>query len=470
MRHRDPVGVSLALARQASVTSGAGRCRGYRTASLTRVKFPSGWDSDERAYRVHEPAVMGMLCSRYRGLDPDSRYELYHEAWASVLRRRAAGVEIENLEGYLVCATDKLASKRTYGADARRRVTFDPTDSAFAEVADVAETPEEAALSSDEARRVRLLIDELGEAERAVLKLRLDLDLEPAAIRARLRLTERGYRRIVERAGKALLAQFAAFDSGDWASRKRSLLCACLLGVASERQRERARRLVDEDPCCRAMMAELRELGGRAAVVLPLPLAAAPPAGAGADGGRAVEVVVGAKHQVGELLARAKENAGGAYVRAIDVTPVAGARPGAVATVVAGCIAAGAGSYCAVEGVDPLRPVMGVERPVAQVQDREHEPNPDPVPDAVTAPPTAPREPVARSDPEPPAPAPAPARPGPAQAPSPPPAPPAGDEFRPSPAATSNKPPPAAAPRQPPAPAAAPAPAGSGGESAEFQP
>ena len=38
-------------------------------------------------------------------------------------------------------------------------------------------------------------------------------------------------------AGKALLAQFRAFDSGAWARSKRSLLCACVFGVASERQR-----------------------------------------------------------------------------------------------------------------------------------------------------------------------------------------------------------------------------------------
>ena len=128
-------------------------------------------------------------------------------------------------------------------------------------------------LAADEARRVHMFIEELDEAEQALLKLRLDHGMDPPEIRERLGLTDRQYRRTAERAGKSLLAQFRAFDRGDWARGKRSLLCACVMGIASEPQRERAQRLIDEDPCCRAMMSELRELGGNAAALLPLPVA-----------------------------------------------------------------------------------------------------------------------------------------------------------------------------------------------------
>ncbi len=125
-----------------------------------------GARAGERSYLAHERTVMAMLASRHRDLDPDSRYEIYHEAWASVLERRAEGVEIEHLEGYLLCAADRLASKRVHGADARRRITFDPVESPFASVADPAQSPEEAVLAADEARRVRMLIDELEGSER----------------------------------------------------------------------------------------------------------------------------------------------------------------------------------------------------------------------------------------------------------------------------------------------------------------
>lgn len=121
---------------------------------------------DGAAYVDHERPVLAMLSTRYRDLDPDGRRELYHEAWASVLVRRRSGAEIENLRGYLLGAADKLASKRVYGADARRRRTFDPAGQYFNSLPDSAELPEERVVAIDEARRVRMLVDELGTSER----------------------------------------------------------------------------------------------------------------------------------------------------------------------------------------------------------------------------------------------------------------------------------------------------------------
>ena len=262
-------------------------------------------------------------------------------------------------------------------------------------------------LAADEARRVRMLIDELDGAERALLKLRLDLGLEPSEIRERLGLTDRQYRRVAERAGKALLDQFRAFDSGAWAKSKRSLLCACVFGVASERQRAKAQELIEHDPCCRAMMSELRELGGRAAAVLPLPAGPVALDAAGADaGGRVAELLAGAKEQAADLLAGAKQHAAGAYVRMADPTPLAGARPGAVGAVVAGCIAAGGSAYCAVEGVpESMRPGWASSAPCRSSRNPSRG--------------RSPRRPARRRRRRPartPAPAPAPAPPPPARA------------------------------------------------------
>ena len=355
---------------------------------------------------------MGMLASRHRALDAGDREELYHEAWASVLKRRRDGAEIENLGSYLVGAADKLALKRVHGADARRRVTFDPVS-----VPDPGASPEESVLAADEARRVRLLIDELGRNERALLKLRLDEGLEPAEIRERLGLSERQYRRVVEKAGKALAKQVAEYGSGAWARRKHSLLSACVLGVATESQRARARELIDGDASCRAMVGDLRELAGRAAALLPVPVAAEP-----------------------GLLAGAKQHMAAAYVRLADPTPLAGARPGAVATVVAGCIAAGGGAYCAVEGVPgPIKPVLGGDRPESRAQEPRAPKAAPPQEPAVSAPaPPPPLQQPATQPPPAPAAEPPPAAPqrefSPAPAPAPPPAPATsggGSEFGP---------------------------------------
>ena len=123
-------------------------------------------------------------------------------------------------------------------------------------------------------------------------------------------------------------------------------------------------------------------------------------------GGRIAELLAGAKEQAADLVAAGKQQAAGAYVRMADPTPLAGARPGAVGAVVAGCIAAGSGAYCAVEGVPgSIKPVLGIERPAEQA---ERKPPPEPKREAsqLPAPPQVAPAPV----PEP-APAPAP-RPG----------------------------------------------------------
>ena len=345
-----------------------------------------------------------------------------------------------------------------YGADARRRQTFDPGAPGFAGLADTGEQPEETVLAADEARRVHMFIDELDEAERALLKLRLDLGLDPPEIRERLGLTDRQYRRTAERAGKSLLAQFRAFDRGEWARGKRSLLCACVMGIASEAQRERAQRLIDEDPCCRAMMSELRELGGNAAALLPLPATtvtvAVGPRRAGrprrrdarrlqgrrrrprlprrqrADGrrgakDRSLTTLSNVKRQAGETLMGAKQHATSTYVRVSDPTPLTGARPGAAAAIVASCVAAGGGAYCAVEGVpESLRAPVGLDRSQADTKpapapaDSAPEDKPSPTP----APPVLPADPPAQPSSSPPA-TPAPTDPAPQPVPPAPPPP-----------------------------------------------
>lgn len=467
---------------------------------------------DEVAYRDHERTVLAMLATRYPDLPADGRRDLYQEAWASVLRRRRDGVHIEHLRSYLLGAADKLASKRVYGADARRRQSFDPTSEGFVALVGSTEPPDDRVLAEDEARRLHLLILELDQAEQALLKLRLDLGLDPHEVRERLGLSDRQYRRLAERAGKALLAQFRAFDRGDWARGKRSLLCACVMGIASEKQRQRAQSLVEGDPYCRAMMNELRELGGSAAAMLPVPVGAVA-AGSGHGGatervfealasvkGRASELVdagsgargakstaadalsrmrshtgenfIATKRHVGDVAAGAKQHLANAYMRAADPTPLAGARPGAAVALVASCMAVGGGAYCAVEGVPgPLRPAIGIERSQAGAAPKPRESKPDP-PSSTPAPPVlspAPAGPEARP-PEQSTPSQAPSQPisppvspQPEQAPAPAPQP--EDEFAPaaqpaSPAEDSS----AAAPSAP----AKPAPTAGG--SGEFAP
>ena len=102
------------------------------------------------------------------------------------------------------------------------------------------------------------------------------------------------------------------------------------------------------------------------------------------------------KRQAGETLVGAKQHATNTYVRAADPTPLTGARPGAAAAIVASCVAAGGGAYCAVEGVpESLRAPVGLERsqaetkPASDAGGQRHPDKPSPTP----APPVLPADP-----------------------------------------------------------------------------
>jgi hypothetical protein len=68
-----------------------------------------------------------------------------------------------------------------------------------------------------------------------------------------------------------------------------------------------------------------------------------------------------------------REQATAAYYRTVDPTPLVGVRPGAVATVVAGCLAIGGGAtYCVKQGTDPIAAFTGL----ASTAHREYRPKP----------------------------------------------------------------------------------------------
>ena len=377
-------------------------------------------------YERHRPKVLGMLERRFPRFDPDERLELYHAVWTTVLekRRRGQGHEIENLEAYLMGGVDKLAFKRLTRADARRRVSFDPLEGDMADIEDESESPEDRVVLMDEARCAREIVDALDGREREVVKLRFDLGLDPGEVQARLGLGERQYRRLIERASKKMVEHVAALEQGARSRRQLSLLSACLSGIASDRQLAEARELLATDPKARALLRSMRRSAHRVAAALPLPALAA---SHGDAPGRLAELAAATKQQITELTAGAKHHAVSAYLRASDPTPVAGARPGAVAAAVAGCIAVGGSTYCAVQGVPtPLRTAVG-GKPAPKKQVKKETPKPP----APTPAPTPVRSPTATPTPPAPqrqAPAPPPQAPvNPAPAPPPPGSP--GGEF-----------------------------------------
>jgi len=192
------------------------------------------------------------------------------------------------------------------------------------------------------------------------------------------------------------LKVYAQIEAGDECERFAPTLAALVGGTASAAALLDLRPHIRNCATCRATVRELHATRlGRLGALSPLPLLLAPL----------------------RWVAGAKQHAASAYYRAADLTPLAGARPGAAAAAIAGCIAIGSGTtYCVTQGVDP---VGGLARVVAPAPERDREaprkrrprarasaspvstPAPTPVATPTVAPATPEPEPTVQATPQP---------------------------------------------------------------------
>ncbi len=131
------------------------------------------------------------------------------------------------------------------------------------------------------------------------------------------------------------------------------------------------------------------------------------------------------KQQIADGAAQLKQHATATYYRAVDPTPLAAARPGTAAGVVAACIALGGGAtYCVEQGVSPVGAARGL---IASTGEPEAPPPSEPP----ATPVYTPVEPPPSEEPPAPEPAPAPVQPAPEPNPEPVPPPPPEEHFEP---------------------------------------
>lgn len=381
-----------------------------------------GGESPAGEYERYRGPVLGMLAKRFPRLAQDDRLAIYQDTWVRVLAKRQRGERIESLRAYLLA---------TAGAEALHLVSraripspIGPDDPRLAGLSDDAPPLDEQVVTRDQARIARNLLDTLDERQRNVLKLRWDLQLSGAEVRAALGLSERQYRRLAEEGAVAIAERVEELQSGQWSRRTRSLLVACLVevtqdgqrrvGIASRRQREEAKRLLESDPHVAALYAEVRRSIRGAAALLPLPALAADSDSALA--GRILEQAIELRDQITDAVGTAKQHATSLYLRAADPQLLAGGpRPGTAAVAIAGVIAVGGGAYGAHQAASTpnITPAAAVTTP------------PLAAPPAALLPTSAPK--LTASTPKPgPAAQPSSAQPDvPAQAPTPPPSVPA---------------------------------------------
>jgi len=383
-------------------------------------------DDQTRAYQDHEDAVLGMLTNRFPRFTDDERRDFYHEAWALALEKQRAGEQFDSLRNYLLVAAGGRALDRIKVQ--RRFEPLDPT-SAILDRAGGAENPsEEMVLLRDDARIARELIDSLEERQKAVFKLRWDVQMPPVEVRQVLGLSVKQYERLAEEGAAVIAQRVTELHDGTWSRRQRSLLAACLAGIATGEQRAEAQRRLATDPHVRALFADVDRVVGKATALMPLPAIGGERAGGFA---RAADTLTALKGQLADALATGKQHAGGLAARA-DPTPLAAGRPGAAGAVIASCLAVGGGgAYCATEGLpDAIRSPLGIELAEKKPDtNKKPAPEPKPTPAATPAPPVvSPSTPTPQPEAaQPPASTPAPSQP--AQQDTPPPADPAQQNF-----------------------------------------
>jgi RNA polymerase sigma factor (sigma-70 family) len=379
---------------------------------------PNGEDA-ERAYRRLKGPALLKARRWFPTLSETDLEDVYQSAWLSVVRTSSP---IADLRSYLYEAVrsealTELRRRRRRSAlglsevDARlSRNGWRDEDAATPTAGMLEESliddeqagPEDQAQTQLLAAYAHDLLSDLSARQQAVVKLRWAWGFSRREIAGVMGISEKAVKRELERSGTVLAEGAEQVGSRRWCQRRRSLVTAYAMEILSARQAARAELHLHACAGCRALVHELRRRAEEVAAVAPAPaLTHVPgdgPFPAVLDGlekirGHAVDLVSGAKHQAVSL-----------SVRASDPTPLAGARPGAVAAAVAGCLAVGAGGYCAVQGIAPVPLKPGQAKPVAakphpeksqadqlprpaEVTPAPNEPEPKPAPTTAPSPP-----------------------------------------------------------------------------------
>jgi RNA polymerase sigma factor (sigma-70 family) len=383
--------------------------------------------SREAPYLENRDYVLAVLARRCGWLDGDDREAAFHDAYAVLLEKErdgvldAAAMHPAQVRAYL---TQTAIHKALDEGKRAGRKRSEPLGESALTAVDGAPAPEDVAAAGDDHARLREIVGELPRRQQTIVKLRFFFDRSPDEIQSYLGISERAYRRELERAMRHVTERFDLVRKGEFCDSRRSMILAYVGGFAGPNRALEARNHLSTCPGCAHWAAELRAASERLAALLPLP--AVPDRGPLLRLGESLADFFGTlKQHALALVTRADPGVAG-YA--------SGARPGAVAAAVASCIAVGGGAtYCAVEGLPgPLRSMVTDARSEEPRRSAKAKPKRErPVRAAATPAPTPVATPAATPRPRPaatPRPKPKP-KPAPTAAPEPPPATPVVEEF-----------------------------------------
>jgi RNA polymerase sigma factor (sigma-70 family) len=307
-------------------------------------------------YEADRDYVLAVLRRRCGWLDAGDREAVLHDAYAVLLEKQRDGVvDIDamhprQLRAYLTQTALHKALDEGKRAGRKRSRPLGEADLLVDERGRLAEEVVEAAADRE---RIQEILGELPERQQTIIKLRFFFDRAPEEIQRYLGVTNRVYRRELERALRRIGERFELVRDGTFCESRRSTILAFVAGIAGPTRSMQARRHLDTCRGCARWAAELRGAGQQVAAAIPMP---------------ALELGHGRLHELADRIVGAleivKHHVAHAALRA-DATAAqyaTGLRPGSAVAAVAGCIAmSGAATYCAVEGLPQPLSAIGIQ-------------------------------------------------------------------------------------------------------------
>jgi RNA polymerase sigma factor (sigma-70 family) len=267
-------------------------------------------------------------------------------------------------------------------ADRRRReIAVDPAKAETGRIGELADSPAEELIELEDDAELGMLVSEvsasLSDRRRDVLAL-YGAGYKRPQIADRLGVPERVVKRdllaIMDEA-RTTLARLA----GGGCDRGEPMVMRFVCGISTPDESAQAREHLSHCGRCELFSEKLVAWREKAGAMLPAPVAE------GASPGVLRQVAESAGEKLSALKqhvldggAQVKQHATTTYYRAVDPTPLAGARPGTAAAVIASCLALGGGTaaYCVDQGVDPLGAAKGLIASAPEGQPEQTEPPP----------------------------------------------------------------------------------------------
>lgn len=215
-------------------------------------------------YEQHRDYVLAVLSRRCAWLDRDERAEAFHDAYVVVLTKERDGtLDLDSMPPEQVRAflTQTAIHKGLDEGKRAGRKRTAPLDDVELTEPDTGRPPDDLVLAGLESARVREIIAELPARRRDIVALRYLRDRTPEEIQRTLGLTERVYRRELERAVRSIRERYASVEDGSFCDSRRSMILALVRGIAGPTRARAAREHLATCPSCAAWAARLRDEG-----------------------------------------------------------------------------------------------------------------------------------------------------------------------------------------------------------------